>query len=76
MFRLLPLILCLVEAVDYIPVFLPLFLCVVRGRAARRGIPSLIAGAWLRKVALQCGRCPDDGGCRLGGVVMSQPPPP
>ncbi len=41
-----------------------------RGRVARRGIPAPptpTAGAWLRKVALLCGRRPDDGDVAWGG---------
>ncbi len=41
-----------------------------RGRVVRRGIPAPptpTAGAWLRKVALLCGRRPDDGDVAWGG---------
>ncbi len=52
------------------PVSLSRFRRGARGRVARRGIPAPptpTAGAWLRKVALLCGRRPDDGDVAWGG---------
>ncbi len=56
--------------VIYNPVSLSRFRRGARGRVARRGIPSPptpTARAWLRKVALLCGRRPYDGDVAWGG---------